>query len=164
MLTTFVRGSSNNITSSRICIDQYQGDDMKGRIFHVIRKEPICFRGILSFIKGMDELLDTYDFPQAGMKLRTFSTGIKVIEKEPNLVLNETTQVKDVLRGKLATFRIRILFRQNATWQGTIRWVEQGEEQKFRSVLELLMLIDSCFAKDRGSDKTLKEDYQESII
>lgn len=42
------------------------------------------------------------------------------------------------------TFIIRILERQNATWQGSVTWIEEQREQNFRSALELLKLIDGA--------------------
>ena len=42
------------------------------------------------------------------------------------------------------TFIVKILERQNATWQGKITWVEEQKEQYFRSALELLKLIDGA--------------------
>jgi hypothetical protein len=47
--------------------------------------------------------------------------------------------------GTLGTFVIRILNRQNATWQGVVTRVDKKEEQPFRSLLELIKLIDSAF-------------------
>ncbi|MDR1573514.1 MAG: hypothetical protein LBS24_04340 [Clostridiales Family XIII bacterium] len=41
------------------------------------------------------------------------------------------------------TFVIRILNRQNATWQGVITRVDKKEKRSFRSLLELIKLIDS---------------------
>ena len=41
------------------------------------------------------------------------------------------------------TFEITVKFRQNATWQGSVSWVEGGEQKPFRSALELLKLMDS---------------------
>lgn len=49
------------------------------------------------------------------------------------------------VRGKLATLRMRVMFRQNASWQGSVKWVEEDLEENFSSVLELLLLIDSVF-------------------
>ena len=40
------------------------------------------------------------------------------------------------------TFIIRVQYRQNATWQGTIQWVEQKKTQQFRSVLEMIKLME----------------------
>lgn len=49
-----------------------------------------------------------------------------------------------VRREKLATFYVRILFRQNASWQGTVLWSEGSQEERFRSALELALLLDSA--------------------
>jgi hypothetical protein len=48
------------------------------------------------------------------------------------------------------TFIIKILDRQNASWQGSVTWVEEGKTQNFRSALELLKLIDG--ALDDGQE------------
>ena len=41
------------------------------------------------------------------------------------------------------SFSINILYQENATWQGTVTWVDENKSQSFRSALELLRLIDS---------------------
>lgn len=55
------------------------------------------------------------------------------------------------------TFVIKILDRQNNTWQGNILWVDQQNEQYFRSALEMLKLIDGALdlsekSKEGGSN------------
>lgn len=40
-----------------------------------------------------------------------------------------------------ATFAVRILFRENATWQGMVSWKEKRCQVKFRSFMELLLLM-----------------------
>ena len=47
-------------------------------------------------------------------------------------------------RGNLATFAVRIMFRRNSSWQGSVTWMEGDQQENFRSVLELLLLIDSA--------------------
>lgn len=42
------------------------------------------------------------------------------------------------------TFVIKILDRQNSTWQGSVSWIDEQREQYFRSALELLKLIDGA--------------------
>ena len=41
-------------------------------------------------------------------------------------------------------FIIKIISRENATWQGTITWVQTNETQHFRSALELIKILDSA--------------------
>lgn len=43
-----------------------------------------------------------------------------------------------------ATFIVEVLFRQNDTWQGSIRWMDQKKIQCFRSTLEMIRLMDEA--------------------
>lgn len=49
------------------------------------------------------------------------------------------------------SFVIEIKSRENRTWQGTITWVEGKKQENFRSVLELIRLMDSTLA-DEGTE------------
>lgn len=40
------------------------------------------------------------------------------------------------------TFIVKIINKQNSTWQGSITWVEEQKTQNFRSALELIKMID----------------------
>ncbi|MBC8532025.1 hypothetical protein H8696_09220 [Christensenellaceae bacterium NSJ-53] len=44
------------------------------------------------------------------------------------------------------TFVVKVQYRQNASWQGSIRWVEGGVEKNFRSTLELIKLMDNAIS------------------
>jgi len=46
------------------------------------------------------------------------------------------------------TFEIVVKFQQNATWQGHIHWAEKNQKQSFRSVLEMLKLMDEALAEN----------------
>ena len=52
--------------------------------------------------------------------------------------------------GAQGAFLVQILGRQNATWQGTVTWLDGRESQSFRSVLELIHLMDSAIARGLG--------------
>ena len=47
----------------------------------------------------------------------------------------------------MAAFRIQILFREHYTWQGKLVWQDEDQEAVFRSVLELIQLIDEILAE-----------------
>ena len=40
-----------------------------------------------------------------------------------------------------ATFSVRIHFRQNASYQGELYWIEKKQKINFRSLLEMIMLM-----------------------
>ncbi|BFK22415.1 hypothetical protein F300043A5_07100 [Massilimicrobiota timonensis] len=46
------------------------------------------------------------------------------------------------------SFMIVIKDTQNASWQGTIEWLDQNKKQHFRSALEMIKLIDSAVEND----------------
>ena len=100
------------------------------------------FRSLTQLLKMIREKLDAAKFPQAFDEIRTF--------QPPRQHPPEDTAILDVKAGAVATFSLRILFRQNASWQGSIRWLEEKQEQHFRSVLELIILMDNAlsYAKD----------------
>lgn len=46
------------------------------------------------------------------------------------------------------SFMIVIKDTQNASWQGTIEWLDQNKKQHFRSALKMIKLIDSAVEND----------------
>ena len=47
------------------------------------------------------------------------------------------------------TFIVQIAYQQNDTWQGTLKWMNQGKEAHFRSTLELIHMIDTAIKAER---------------
>ena len=129
-----------------LCIDSYEDEVPTGRIYHPCKPEGIPFRGTTRFLLEMEEILDSIQCPQSFTAARRF--GSHIVES-----IGKTAGSAGK-RGKLATFEIRILFRQNASWQGAVTWLEQGERHSFRSVLELLLLMDSALrGKETAEDE-----------
>ena len=54
-------------------------------------------------------------------------------------------------KGK-GTFVVKVLNTQDATWQGTISWLEGEKTQAFRSALELIKLVDSALTPKKGKE------------
>ena len=50
---------------------------------------------------------------------------------------------------KKQTFVIDIIDQQNASWQGSVKWLNTGKKENFRSALELLRLIDSTLMEEK---------------
>lgn len=46
------------------------------------------------------------------------------------------------------TFIIRIISEENSTWQGQIEWIDEKQTQNFRSMLELIRLIDTAVSQE----------------
>ena len=46
--------------------------------------------------------------------------------------------------GEIGTFIVRVQHRQNSSWQGRITWMEEDKTIQFRSVWEMIKLIESA--------------------
>lgn len=55
-------------------------------------------------------------------------------------------KIFDEISGEKATFAVKVLYSQNSTWQGTVRWLEAGEEVNFRSDMELMQIIEGALS------------------
>ena len=45
---------------------------------------------------------------------------------------------------KKETFVVHVISQENATWQGQVTWLDEKETKNFRSLLELIKLMDSA--------------------
>ena len=117
------------------CIDGI----ISGRFHVASNQEAQPFHGLCQLLLGINENLDRENFPQSFAELRKFQKPSKLTSSSP-LQMNQKS-------GSVATFSVRILFRQNASWQGNIVYAEQNLSSSFRSLLELLTLMDSVLAE-----------------
>ena len=53
--------------------------------------------------------------------------------------------------GDIGTFIVRVQHRQNSSWQGRITWMEEDKTVCFRSIWEMIKLIEN--AVDTVSDQ-----------
>ena len=132
----FPKQWENGYRTTTICVDSYEKSVPAGRFYNQYCPDGVSFYGAIDLIKKMETMLDQMNFPQSFSAVRSFT-------KKTNADLRGSDKVSSY-KGNLATFSIRVLFRQNTSWQGSISWLEGKREETFRSVLELLLLIDSA--------------------
>jgi len=63
--------------------------------------------------------------------------------------INENNKAKN----EDLVFFIRVQYRCNSSWQGTIQWMDGKESSSFRSVLELGNLIDDAKRRASGNSE-----------
>ena len=139
-----------------IGIDQYNGSDWNGKIYTRLNKEAINFRNIGEMLDVLESIWNTIGYPQEAMINRRFLEQEKLTAKKEFIRVSYfDDRTKDKIkvelseadmekrRGEQDTFIVRIQYRQNATWQGHVTWVDENKTVPFRSALELIKLIDS---------------------
>lgn len=117
---------------------------IQGRFYHPYHDKGKTFLSLIQLLTDMEQTLDSMNFPQSFTAMRYFAP--------PPIGSAEPTE--SPTQGELATFSIRVLFRQNASWQGSVIWHEKNIEQPFRSALELIFLMDSALTGEE-KEKTL---------
>jgi len=150
-----------------VIFDDIGNEGFKGRIYHPASGRQDSFDRVYELLMKLEDIFDTYGFPQHTHSLRSFRnsrmSNLQITGKEQRHVTEDLTEMeKEVLNNEKtgkATFVINVLFRQNATWQGRIQWVEKNKTQYFRSDLEMLKLMDDALNKnDNCEDDTAKWD------
>lgn len=126
----------NEFRTTVICVDGYENKALSGRFYNPYCEEGESFASLTQMLLKIDDMLNEMRLPQSFTAVRTFAPGGGDLSRNaPAAAAHE---------GRLATFAVRILFRQNASWQGSVTWLEGGQEESFRSVLELIFLMDSA--------------------
>ena len=132
------RAQGNEYRTTRVCVDDRQDGKFSGRLYNPYWEGAVFFTSVMEFLIKMEDLLDQMQLPQSFTAKRSFGgmPEYGTIAPTPS----------DAQMGKEATFYIKVLFRQNTSWQGTVKWAETGQEEAFRSVLELLLMMDSAMS------------------
>lgn len=124
-------------------------DPFTGEIFHCYSEEPIkIYSGYQIFVE-IDRLCDEIGYPFRDVSMRSFHKRAETPRKnyrEANRVMRFSQLTEK--NGDQGTFMVHVQYRQNATWQGQVTWMEKKETQNFRSALELMKLIDSALDTD----------------
>lgn len=138
------RPRGNEYRTTVVCIDSYDDKVPVGRFYNPIRAGGTAFSSMPQFLIEMEDLLDGMKFPQSFDAVRGFT-------RPPVPYTGSGPAAGEQDRsGKLATFAVRVIFRQNASWQGSVTWLEGGQEESFRSVLELVLLMDSALCSEQS--------------
>lgn len=125
--------------TSIIHILSYEGKNLEGYLENAFFKGRRYFSNLTQMIFLVEELLDFMVFPPRATSMRSFKAGT---------AHRVTTAHKSVNADKpIASFRLSVLFRQNASWQGNIQWMDDRAVTPFRSVLELVQLMDSVLGQ-----------------
>lgn len=129
-----------------ICVDAYDNKCMEG---HLLTSNSSClghFDNIVQLLFLIHSTLDQHGYPEPYTLIKNFTYINKADESITNVFSTVNTTDRS---GKLATFYVKIIFRQNASWQGIITWIEDRKEESFRSVLELIFLMDSALVSSK---------------
>ena len=134
----------HNVVTLRVA--SYHERCLKGILSGVHLDGDLVFRSAIELLCQLESLMDQAGLPQRNEEPRFFQPAAQPAGGASKSAAEEKTPV-------IACFQLSIMFRQNATWQGSLFWADRGMEAHFRSVLELLNLINNALSA--GTDKAV---------
>lgn len=116
-----------------ISVERYENHCMGGILYQGGRAPGILFDNFLEMSLHMDNIFNQMSCPKRVLSERGFC-GRKALQ--PTVRGWPTYK-----NGELATFLVYVKYRNYATWQGEITWLEGGKKESFESFLQMLLLI-----------------------
>ena len=138
-----------------VCIDSYKDCVPVGYFCSPFHGETDTFKSLTQLLMKIDQCLDVENIPQAFQKVRTFYPASDIWPG----VFSDTPGRE----GRLANFVVHIYFRRNASWQGSVIWLDKKRSMKFRSVMELICLMNSALSETADHDWWADEDVSRRI-
>lgn len=123
-----------------LCVDSYENGVPRGHMY--LGQEGFRFDSLSQLLLRAEQLLERNGGVQSFTTPRIFSLVRPLGDA--------SCDAERLSRGNAATFEMRVLFRQHASWQGELLWLEKNTRQSFRSVLELITLMDSALRAEKN--------------
>lgn len=137
-----------------LCVDAYHSGEWEGRFYSAFEPDAFHFRSVLALLRHVDDLLDRTMLTQRHEERRSF---LQMPAQQATVTAREDWRKFRCLPGKQATFSLSIQFRQNATWQGEVVWVEQKQSSFFRSGMELFRMMDDVLLYQESKTRAAGE-------
>ena len=139
--TQWYIGAPNGVI---LCMDRRHGRELEGRLFHSYSESPTLFGDLGQMTLLMERLFDELQFPFPSTNERNFIPQIKPYtqRQERTKIMSDEQLLQK--HGDIGTFIVRVQHRQNSSWQGRITWMEEDKTIQFRSVWEMIKLIESA--------------------
>ena len=120
------------------------GEPVRGQIYSVYYDAFMDFCGVAQLLRAMESLFDTLDMPQASCEKQTFRPLKRVKKKDEDEKMERFAETQKRTETEQASFLVHVVYRQYNTWQGTITWIQDKTSRNFKSVLEMLKLMDDA--------------------
>jgi hypothetical protein len=120
---------------------------MEGTGNYLHTGESFRFFSIWEGIKRIESILDKEKFPE---RTREFTTWAK--EETIGREMASPVYLQEENGGRMpymASFVIRVQYRHNSTWQGMVQWMEGMQLLHFKSVFELMKLVDTALERKK---------------
>lgn len=155
--TQWYIGAPNGVV---LCVNKAHRGELKGLMYHGYSEDPAAFENVGEMIFHMEALYDYLHFPHPGTNERSFfefKQPEQLREERKRIMSDEKLLQK---HGDIGTFIVRVQHRQNSSWQGRITWMENDKTIHFRSIWEMIKLIESAVdSVSEPEDREVEPDW-----
>jgi hypothetical protein len=144
----YIKHKSSKSADFIIRVTSVNNATWQGKVEHVHSGQAYHYQSLLELVNQIHYKLETFDYPQSDTQLRSWGEDTFFDIIPGKLVSEQTKEQENPLPAGSSTFLVRILYRQNTTWQGTIQSLDKKKTVPFRSLLELVMLINEAVSKN----------------
>ena len=141
--TQWYIGAPNGVI---VCVHSHREGELAGELYHSYSTEPMQFDSVDKMIWSMEWLYDLLQFPHPATNERSFTDAKPSVRplqtQERKRIMSDENLLKK--HGDIGTFIVRVQHRQNSSWQGRLTWMEHDKTISFRSVWEMIKLIESA--------------------
>jgi len=139
--TQWYIGAPNGVV---LCVNRIHGQQLSGELYHSYSPEASHFDNVEQMVFHMESLYDMLNFPHPGTKERSFTEPPKSGGQNTgrSKVMSDDALLSK--HGDIGTFIVRVQHRQNSSWQGRITWMESDKTVYFRSIWEMIKLMESA--------------------
>ena len=127
-----------------LCVDQRKQNRIAARYYTSYEAEPKYVESWVQLLFEMERFFDELQFPFPSTNNRSFKqlSPKRYHDDRKEKIMKDEELLR--MHGDLGSFIIRVQHRQNSSWQGRITWVEKNQTMLFRSVWEMIKLMESA--------------------
>lgn len=132
---------THETAAMKLCIDSVEPGHISGRVYSQRLVEPMPFEHMTGLLLQLEALMDEQRFPQAFQRIRSFTRQTPQYPEGGAPEGAMSAEAVDEATGEKLTMILRVLTRQNATWQGELDLLDGNGPVLFASDLEFLKLV-----------------------
>jgi hypothetical protein len=136
-------------TRAMVTVTSYREKELAGGVYSPYYGRWFHFEDAVGMLSILEGLCDELHIPQPSVQYRSL-TG----HEQAGRRMKAGCELADgkIENGK-ASFVVHVQFRQNATWQGTLQWLDKNKTMHFRSALEMLKMIDEALDENAETER-----------
>lgn len=128
--------TSSELRTVNLVIDSYEEKTMVGKLESPVWRNCKRFNGTTQLLMMVDQLLNTAEMESQSK-----------VEEDICYGQNTWDDKHDDEPVPLAQFSVRVLYSRDTSWKGTVYWLDNKAAAHFRSVCELLILLDGALCE-----------------